>query len=385
MSVGYSTYSLEMFRESDVTVSFHIDADIKVNDIKELISLLNNGKHFFHVAISMVSCVIYECVILLAVLTMYEILCYKYINMNIEVSMVWIMCNVFMLWGLATCVLTVIGHGDQERQNPAKYTAIKKLVFRHYFLLGILKAVTYGVVIALSVFFILPKARISEIFPFDKSAENIIILIEMVSITMFRHLMKKSMTTSFRLLIVLVTYVLLAVSLLVRELTFILPQFNYLYSIFLSYSSVVLMANSLLFNIAVTYFYDQVIRNMAFPLLADPTSHEHHLIRSMKEHEERNITTHSQGGGGNRLQRHGDHQRVGDRLLLHEVQQLPGVHQPRTQLQVPLPESGHRHQSVCGGGSHLRGVYTRGIPELPQPEGDGRAWTPALPTSWPCW
>lgn len=71
MSVGYSTYSLEMFKESDVSVSFHVDADIKVNSLKELISLLKNGKHFFHVTISTISTVIYVSLVLLAIFVCY--------------------------------------------------------------------------------------------------------------------------------------------------------------------------------------------------------------------------------------------------------------------------------------------------------------------------
>ena len=56
----------------------------------------------------MVGCVVYRSVILLAILLVYEVLCYNYINVIIEPSMVWIMVNIFMIWGLFVDMVSVL-------------------------------------------------------------------------------------------------------------------------------------------------------------------------------------------------------------------------------------------------------------------------------------
>lgn len=84
--------------------------------------------------------------------------------------MIWILSNVFMLWSIIICMVTVLSKESDEKSNPARYTAIRKQIFRHYFLLVFLKGITHGAVIALCVAFILPQAKISGIFSFTKAS-----------------------------------------------------------------------------------------------------------------------------------------------------------------------------------------------------------------------
>jgi hypothetical protein len=123
------------------------------------------------------------------------------------------------------------------------------------------EATLHGVVIVLTTYFVLPKCTFGTGFLYNNYTENIIILIQIVFTPIIRVLLFRERFLKWHdNLIAIVSHIFVyIISIAIMAYLVgqpVVPQF---YSIFLSYDCAVLVINTLLFNIALSYILKVVL------------------------------------------------------------------------------------------------------------------------------
>jgi predicted Na+-dependent transporter len=123
------------------------------------------------------------------------------------------------------------------------------------------EATLHGVVIVLTTYFVLPKCTFGTGFLYNNYTENIIILIQIVFTPIIRVLLFRERFLKWHdNLIAIVSHIFVyIISIAIMAYLVgqpVVPQF---YRIFLSYDCAVLVINTLLFNIALSYILKVVL------------------------------------------------------------------------------------------------------------------------------
>lgn len=149
------------------------------------------------------------------------------------------------------------------------YSILKKSIFKNELLHSYLESCAHGLVIVLTTYFVLPRCTFGQGYLYNNATENTIILLQLVFTPVLRWLLfrEKLLKVSESLaafgLNLLLYCAGVSLAALLRGQP-VLPQF---YLLLLSYDCAVLVVNSLLFNIAVSYIVKAVLTKHSLKLV----------------------------------------------------------------------------------------------------------------------